>query len=193
MRGNDIIDLKVAAKESNWQRKGFLEKIFTPQERIYITEALCPEKMVWTLWSQKESAYKAYTRQFSGRFFDPKKINCTLLTACAGTATINSTTYRTVSSIADKYIYSIASHEGLTAPPLTDYLFYSNTNDYTTLSGIIYQLMIAKFAAATGKSVNNISVIKNTNGIPFLEYKKNQQAIPVSISHHGQYGAFTIN
>ena len=30
--GNDIIDLKLAKTQSNWQRKGFLEKQFTQKE-----------------------------------------------------------------------------------------------------------------------------------------------------------------
>ena len=36
MIGNDIIDLSLAAIQSNWQRAGFLEKQFTKKEREYI-------------------------------------------------------------------------------------------------------------------------------------------------------------
>ena len=31
MIGNDVIDLQQSRQESNWQRKGFLEKLFTQQ------------------------------------------------------------------------------------------------------------------------------------------------------------------
>ena len=31
--GNDIVDLNLAKTESNWQRKGFLEKQFTQKEQ----------------------------------------------------------------------------------------------------------------------------------------------------------------
>ena len=34
MIGNDIIDLALAKKENNWQRKGFLDKLFTPKEQL---------------------------------------------------------------------------------------------------------------------------------------------------------------
>lgn len=60
MTGNDIVDIKQAAAESNWKRKGFLEKIFTPHEQEYIGQSALPEEMVWKLWSMKESAYNIY-------------------------------------------------------------------------------------------------------------------------------------
>ena len=34
--GNDIVDLSLAKIQSNWQRKGFLEKQFTQKEQIEI-------------------------------------------------------------------------------------------------------------------------------------------------------------
>ena len=33
MIGNDIVDLKQAAKDSNWQRPRFLDKVFTKHEQ----------------------------------------------------------------------------------------------------------------------------------------------------------------
>ena len=39
MIGNDIIDLSLAETESNWQRKGFLEKQFTAKEQAIIDTA----------------------------------------------------------------------------------------------------------------------------------------------------------
>ena len=86
MRGNDIIDIKAAAQESNWRRTGFLQKIFTSRECSYIKESVEPDKRVWTLWSIKESVYKSYTRQCGGRLFAPKYISCILLPGVIGTA-----------------------------------------------------------------------------------------------------------
>jgi len=57
MIGNDIVDLELALKESNWKRKGFLNKIFTNEEQLLISSAINPEIMVWNLWSRKEAAY----------------------------------------------------------------------------------------------------------------------------------------
>jgi hypothetical protein len=47
--GNDVIDLSLAKKESNWQRKGFLKKLFSNDEQQLILEALNSFEMVWRL------------------------------------------------------------------------------------------------------------------------------------------------
>ena len=64
MIGNDIIDLSLAAIQSNWQRAGFLEKQFTKKEREYILNAADSFLQVWLFWSMKEAAYKCYTQQY---------------------------------------------------------------------------------------------------------------------------------
>ena len=76
MIGNDLVDLKLANIQSNWQRKGFLDKLFTPKEQVYILNADNPFETVWLLWSMKESAYKLYLQQGATRFFNPLKVNC---------------------------------------------------------------------------------------------------------------------
>mgnify|MGYP003583470498 CR=1 FL=1 len=44
MIGNDIVDLVLAKKESNWKRNRFLDKIFTIKEQVLIVDAENPEK-----------------------------------------------------------------------------------------------------------------------------------------------------
>ena len=195
MRGNDIVDIKLAAKESNWQRKGWLEKIFTPQEQSYIKQAPHAEKIVWTLWSMKESAYKIYTRQYGDRFFAPQKFNCNLLTDSTGTVTIGKIVYPTTTSITNNYIYSVANFFEFTTLPPADYLFFCDGNSPAFQQQMIYKKLIAEYAisAGAGKEVKYLSIIKNKNGTPFIHYKNEQLNIPVSITHHGNYGAFTIN
>jgi len=74
--GNDIVDLELAHKESNWQRKGFLDKIFTPQEQYQIRSSIIPDLTVWSFWSRKEAAYKIYNRQNGFRKFNPIQFEC---------------------------------------------------------------------------------------------------------------------
>lgn len=74
MIGNDVIDLELAKKESNWKRKGFLTKLFTSFEQELIAKATNQEEMVWMLWSMKESVYKAYQRINYNEGFYPTKI-----------------------------------------------------------------------------------------------------------------------
>lgn len=74
MIGNDVVDLILARKESNWKRKGFLNKLFTTAEQQLISKATNQEEMVWMLWSIKESVYKAYQRINYNEGFYPTKI-----------------------------------------------------------------------------------------------------------------------
>ena len=74
MIGNDVVDLVLARKESNWKRKGFLNKLFTSFEQELIQKAPNQDEMVWMLWSIKESVYKAYQRINYNEGFYPIKI-----------------------------------------------------------------------------------------------------------------------
>lgn len=103
MIGNDIVDLAKAKKESNWQRKGFLDKLFTENEQELITTADHPELMVWNLWSRKEAAYKIYNRQTGERFFNPKCFVCEADEVVFGT-----NHYYTQTQITPDFIYTIA-------------------------------------------------------------------------------------
>lgn len=74
MIGNDVIDLDLAATESNWKRKGYLQKIFAPQEQKLILTSVNPDVMVWLLWSMKEAAYKIESRCTGIRCYAPSKL-----------------------------------------------------------------------------------------------------------------------
>jgi len=76
MIGNDIIDLALAHKESRWQRRGFLTKLFTTKEQWLISKASDSEIMVWSLWSRKEAVYKIYNRQTQIRAYIPLHLEC---------------------------------------------------------------------------------------------------------------------
>lgn len=81
MIGNDVVDLVLAQTESNWKRKGFLQKIFTTEEQILIQKAPNQDEIVWVLWSIKESVYKAYQRIHYNEGFYPTKIKIVKLTS----------------------------------------------------------------------------------------------------------------
>jgi phosphopantetheinyl transferase (holo-ACP synthase) len=108
MIGNDIVDLALAKKESNWQRKGFLDKIFTQKEQLLIANAKNPEVMVWNLWTRKEAAYKIYNRQTNIRGYFPLQLECFYESETLGTVYCNGNSYHTETKISDESIYTIA-------------------------------------------------------------------------------------
>jgi phosphopantetheinyl transferase (holo-ACP synthase) len=108
MIGNDVVDLALAKKESNWKRKGFLDKIFTPKEQLLISNAENQEVMVWNLWSRKEAAYKIYNRQTGFRGYIPLQLECNYMNPNSGTVSCNGNTYFTKTVISNDFIHSIA-------------------------------------------------------------------------------------
>ncbi len=192
MTGNDIVDKFTAAAESNWKRKGFLEKLFTEQEQQLIGEASIPEDMLWRLWTMKESAYKIYTRQFGGRFFAPHKINCTILSNTSGCVTLNTINYQTITRSTKNYIYSMARLDKNAQQAFLNCCFRLPQWTYAKQQAFIYDNIINQYAVFTGTIKNGLSLKKDKDGIPFLSCQGDLSVIPVSITHHGHFAAFTI-
>ena len=108
MIGNDIVDLALAKKENNCQRKGFLDKIFTPNEQLLIKNAVYPELMIWNLWTRKEAAYKIYNRETNIRAYMPLKLECVWESETMGTVCCNGFNFYTITKISQECIYTIA-------------------------------------------------------------------------------------
>ena len=108
MIGNDIVDLNLSRIESNWQRKGFLNKIFTAKEQIFIQNSINQEFTIWNLWTRKEAAYKIYVQETKTTGYFPLKIECDFDNELYGTVTINDKKYHTKTEISVDYIYTVA-------------------------------------------------------------------------------------
>jgi phosphopantetheinyl transferase (holo-ACP synthase) len=159
MIGNDIVDLALARKESNWKRKGFLDKIFTKNEQLLILNAKNPEVIVWNLWSRKEAAYKIYNRQTQIRGYFPLQLECFDLEIIDGIifgkVVIKEHVYFTKTAITTQFVHTIA---------------VENVLDFFAI-----------------KTLENRKNIQKNNGIPSYFEKDNSASKPISISHHGRF------
>jgi phosphopantetheinyl transferase (holo-ACP synthase) len=108
MIGNDIVDLDLALKKSNWKRNRFLDKIFSSDEQQLILNSENQDLMVWNLWSRKEASYKIYNRQTGIRGFFPLRFECHYNNANSGIVSIDGFVFYTQTEIATNYIYSVA-------------------------------------------------------------------------------------
>ena len=181
MIGNDIIDLSLAKTESNWQRRGFLEKQFTANEQQLILAATNSFILVWRFWSMKEAAYKVFAQQNEIRFFAPKKFDCLLISEKEGLVFYKDQRFYTSSIVTQNYIFTLASFEKSTKvyskfvmPCVIDLMIKIKLEDVTTFSAI------------------EIEQKKSKNGAPLYYYKGTQLARSCSISHHGNYGVFSL-
>lgn len=108
MIGNDVVDIKLASLHSNWQRKGYLDKIFTDLEQHFISNSRDQNKQVWQFWSRKEAVYKVLIQQGFKKGYYPKKIECLDTNSIGGIVVFKNNTYYTKSLSSIDYVHSIA-------------------------------------------------------------------------------------
>lgn len=180
--GNDIVDLNLAKTQSNWLRKGFLEKQFTMQEQKIILSSNNPFEQVWLFWSMKEAAYKCYTQDYPKRFFAPKKFSCQIINSSLGVVQIASKKYHVKYFITNDYVYSEAQeHKSV---KMVSELFYIDNQEHKSKN--INSQLLSYFK-------KDVQLIKNKIGVPFLYQDNIKLPHSISTTHHGNYGAFTIS
>ncbi|WP_299015164.1 4'-phosphopantetheinyl transferase superfamily protein [uncultured Polaribacter sp.] len=180
--GNDIVDLNVAKTQSNWQRKGFLEKQFTMYEQNEILNADNPFLKVWLFWSMKEAAYKCYMQQHKKRFFAPKKFLCKIVSTTKGNVILEDEIFYINYIISDTYIYAVATKKNDVKMVSNSFFVEKNT----ALTKIINTKLLSYFS-------EDIQLKKNRLGIPYLFKKDKKLPISISKTHHGNYGAFAFS
>lgn len=164
MIGNDVIDILQSRQESNWQRKGFVEKLFTPSEQLLLSQTSDPETMIWLLWSMKEAAYKIYNRQTKIREYIPQKLACSIISknehSATGKVICLNNVYYTRTMISKDSVHTIAV---ISADHLNNVV-----------------------------EIEKKDIIKDKNGIPFLSNSQDNILKDVSISHHGRFEKVVI-
>jgi len=195
MLGNDIVDLSKTRLESNWQRKGFLEKLFTSTEQSLIHDlASVQEKelAIWLMWSMKESAYKYFMRDEKRRFYAPRKFECQfgksldlllLESSLVGTVTFFNKSCSTNSLINDQYIYTSTKSE------IGDIMNYFHQGEKDSRIQKITSCLLLSKAISQYKDIapSKVKVVKDQLGIPSIFINSKPTNIPCSISHHGRF------
>jgi phosphopantetheinyl transferase (holo-ACP synthase) len=182
MVGNDIVDLQLAKVQSNWQRKGFLEKQFTGSEQKIILNSDDPFLKVWLFWSMKEAAYKCYMQQYQKRFFAPLHFLCKIINYDTAFVKYKTEKYIVKYFITGDYVCSCAQTD--ISKKMVSNVFFVGKNE--NINQKKYQNLLAHFDTDT-------QLIKNELGIPYLYQQTKKLPISISTSHHGNYGAFAFS
>lgn len=179
MVGNDIVDLDEALKSSDWQRPRFLDKLFTELEQNYIKKAKDPFLMVWRLWSIKEASYKLYTQIHPSRFYNPKGFECSLDDNSA-IVKFKGFQCHVETRLTPNYVISEAR---INKKKLSSVIVKFMSTDQKDFSEEL-KLRLLNYVG------NSYRLTKNEFNIPTLNDGKKH--INVSLTHHGNYGAFAI-
>jgi len=129
----------------------------------------------------KEAAYKVYTQQNKTRFFAPKKFYCKIGSDSNGFVYYKNKLFYTSTEINHKYIFTLASFTRKTKafsqvvnPQFLDKIIKNKLEDETKFSSI------------------GIVKKKSENGVPFYYHENILLTKSCSISHHGNYGVFSL-
>lgn len=193
MVGNDIVDLQWASCNTNWQRRGYLQKICSDCEINSIYDSPEPNKMVWLYWSMKETAYKYINRVLKHRFYNPVKLYCSI-EYMSGNNVIGKVQFGdmiilTSSLITADYISTFTRNSTLDSHNVTQLIMPFDQEEpglamrKTIFSYLWYQSM---------QKPSRFSIIKDDYGIPFLFNEQKQMTFPISMSYHGRFCSFAL-
>ncbi len=190
MIGNDIIDLAYTQENTNWQRRGFLDKVFCESEQEIIHQSSDPFATIWRFWSMKEAAYKWYLQKGGQPFNSPSRIAISLKNNLSGDAQIGEFSVALQSKFTNKYIHSYSQ-------PSKQYLqinevFELSQNDVNTQSTETHKRLINRVAIDWQKEESCLTIKKNRLGKPFIYFREQKLDIHFSMSHHGNFGAFSL-
>lgn len=188
MIGNDVVDLHLAKKQSDWRRKGFLERVFTFSEKKFITSSGNADARVWLLWSMKEAAYKANQRKnFLSRRLNWKSQECEVLTIrerfASGLVRIGAETYFTRSEISEEVIYTSAVDR-------EDRILKNGY--FKTSSEEMKRQFLQQFSAFNTLNDETLEIRKNSQDVPFLFLHGTALPVPFSFTGHGRFHGFSF-
>lgn len=183
MIGNDIVDLKY--NTFNWERPGFLDKIFTLKEQMLIFSSENKHQMVWLLWSMKEAAYKVHVQEFGKRFFNPKRLVCEPISVDKGSVIIDGTAYHTTSISTEEYIYTIAKKDQI--EQLQTAIFKTESIQYNTYSNELKQHILRSISDRKALKFGSLKIKKSSQGIPKVFNGAKQLPITLSLTHCGRF------
>lgn len=179
MIGNDVVDFKKALLESNWHRKGYLEKLFSVEEQHGIASADDPDRMVWLLWTMKEASYKIHFRHFHRRSFQPQKILCSPAFisehSAYGQVHYDGQRYFSRSILTENFVHTVSIEQ----PVQFNEIRVIIERDCHGIPGFLRE-----------NHLQDYRIIKDDHHVPMLLNRNTGEKQILSISHHGRFTSF---
>lgn len=186
MMGNDIVDFQKAGLESNWHRKGYLDKLFGRTEQELIFDSPDPNQMVWLLWSMKEACYKIHFRHKGVRSYQPKNMICGNLLFNEGNASgqilYEDEVCSSRSVINENFVhtsvvscYSVFKNLRVFIEDNTEENNFDNYRNFRAKNDLLAY-----------------RIIKSRYNIPNLLHTATGEQLPLSMSHHGRFLSFVF-
>lgn len=190
MIGNDIVDLQTISSSSNWNRTRFFDKSFTKFEQNVIFNSNNYIQTTWLIWSMKEAAYKLFVQEFGRRFFNPKALQCQLITDKTGIVSYDEFKVFTSSERNENFVYTTAVKS--VTDPVKSVVINSDINTYKNQSANLKKKVLEYIAIRKALELNHLKVIKNTLGVPQILFRNELLPLHISLTHCGRFCGFSI-
>ena len=209
--GNDIVALN-AINIARSKQPNFYKKIISDAEKtLYdqqLSDQLSFDNFVWLSWSIKESAYKYLQRITPELVFSPTRIVASrltipqnnTLTQLAGRNFDDLSTYKGVIAFGDQVLYSRSV--------ITEEFIFSAVNNTDNFESVYWgvQMMDSSEPEYQSRSVRTLlserlhilfpdddwQIAKSAHGYPILLENNRVTDIPVSLTHHDRYAAYSF-
>jgi len=186
MIGNDIIDIAYTYKSTNWKRDGWLEKVCTPDEIELVYSSYDPFLTVWRMWTMKESAYKVSIKEGLSHSLNPASFETKFIDSFSGKVLYGSTSLQTLTNIIETaYISTVAARQ-------INKIQYEVIDIGREPRKDVRKALITHISQTHSICENAISIFSHEKRIPTILVNNTTLDISISMSHHGQYGAFAI-
>lgn len=169
----------------------FLRKVLSDSEYHWIAESTDPERALWTLWALKESTYKLEFKRWPRRFFAPKRYVCKFADPGITQASIQTPDGFYAGKIWQDpdYIHAIVSIHATTLNQIEQTCICLPTTEPAAQSIALRKALLAELQHKVPDTPIQISS-RGEGSFPRIWYAPDQEGPDLSLSHHGNWGAY---
>jgi len=199
--GNDIVALDKLSWRARSLHPGYLDKIFTPAEKIQISSTNHPAYTLAMYWAAKESAYKIYHQHTHNRYFAPKdfevsffqSIHTTQIRVCSFQIQTPIGYLHTRLERHKKYIHAVTrDFSSLNHFYLFSDAFQLPFSSRHNQSRFIKSQVLKKLSQLPVYQNHPLQIVTDPHGIPRILNGNDYLPISLSISHDGNWGGYSM-
>lgn len=195
MIGHDIIDLKYEDHPSRWKEERYWQKVLVQEELAWVKNQESPFESFLICWAIKEAAYKLICKTHPQHLFIPNKFIVRYLAIENNYDSIYFYVFSPIGELwaqvrtSSQFVQASVSSKQIELNHINSYTFPLKETDYSSQSQQTQKEILAHLRTKITFDKGNLEIRKK-NSVPALYLSGKEIPIDISISHHGQWGAF---
>lgn len=186
--GNDVVDLRDPETGPGAVHSRFDQRVFTPEEREWVRSAPLSQRIRWSFWAAKESAFKAARKLDPGVPFHPRRFVVKPLEE--GRAEVVHRTagrFKVWLEEAHGWVHAAATafEEEFSPPRWALSLLGEDELEHSDASRKVRELARRTMAPLLAMDPSDLRIVL-VDGIPALRREREALPLDISLSHHGR-------